>query len=115
MGWIGYNVSNKDTAFNFYNKYLGFKKMVLEGDLDFIIMTFSDNTLFEVINPNTPASVPVNYNVIGFEVENFEEAQSILKNRNVEFIGEPVKIPGFHFQFFKGPDEIVYEIIEIAN
>jgi len=51
---------------------------------------------------------------IGFEVDNFHELIEELKQRDAEFLGEPVEFrPGVWVVYFRGPDGEVCEFRQI--
>ena len=113
MGWIGYNVDDHKAAYQFYNKKLGLQAAALDTE-HFTAIPFSNQTIFEVLNRSTVMELPVNYPVIGFQVDNLKESVEILKERKVKLIGTlQSESPELAWQYFEGPDGIVYELIEL--
>jgi catechol 2,3-dioxygenase-like lactoylglutathione lyase family enzyme len=52
---------------------------------------------------------------IGFMVENFQKTCQDLKDRGVQFLGEPIEIrPGVFVAYFRGAEDEVCEMREIT-
>ena len=52
------------------------------------------------------------YNHIGLEVEDIEVAYSDLRERGYSFFMSPTDIPDLRIAFFRGPEDIVIELVQ---
>lgn len=52
------------------------------------------------------------YNHIGLEVEDIEVAYSDLRERGYSFFMSPTDIPELRIAFFRGPEDIVIELVQ---
>jgi catechol 2,3-dioxygenase-like lactoylglutathione lyase family enzyme len=52
------------------------------------------------------------YNHIGLEVENLEAAFAALSARGYSFFMPPTDIPDLRIAFFRGPEDIVIELVQ---
>ena len=65
----------------------------------------------EVINTDT--SQPFyGYNHMGFRVEDTDEAYKELTDKGFEFISPPMDVGANRIAFFKGPDNIIIEVLQ---
>ena len=62
---------------------------------------------------NTDTSLPFyGYHHMGFRVENTDKAYNELTDNGFEFIAPPVDAGGNRIAFFKGPDNIIIELLQ---
>jgi catechol 2,3-dioxygenase-like lactoylglutathione lyase family enzyme len=52
------------------------------------------------------------YNHIGLEVDDIESAHTDLRSRGCSFFMPPTDIPGLRIAFFRGPEQIVIELVQ---
>ena len=52
------------------------------------------------------------YNHIGLEVDDIETAHTDLRARGCSFFMPPTDIPGLRIAFFRGPEDIVIELVQ---
>ena len=124
---IHINVSDMDTAVDFYQRMFG-AKVVSQGqslpgrtttslDINGMRVLLSDK-LYPLNSPTRPAdSAPhMGLEHFGLETDNFDEAVADLKAKGAEFLTEPHEFrPGFKIAFVKAPDHVRIEIQKRAG
>ena len=133
LGHVGLSVSNMETSLHFYRDFLGMKVTmdldisddriarvigVPEAQCRIVHLQLGGGTL-ELFHYTKPAGTDSASTMrqcdrglshIGFEVDDFHAHIDQLRERNVEFLGEPVEFrPGVLVAYFRGPDGEVIE------
>jgi catechol 2,3-dioxygenase-like lactoylglutathione lyase family enzyme len=137
MDHVGVSVKNIDKAIEFYRDVLGMEKTLdrefdsplaqitgLEGARARVVhMRLGDSVveLFDYKHPRgrepRPDHKQADFGLIhiGFMVEDFQKTYQDLKDRGVQFLGEPVEIrPGVFVAYFRGAEEEVCEMRAIT-
>lgn len=55
------------------------------------------------------------YDHLAFEVDDIEAAHKTLSGKGYAFVGPPQQMPDMKVAFFKGPDNITVELIEVPS
>ena len=79
------------------------------------LFTLPSGRLFEIMGPDVPDVSLTNYALLGFEVDDIYEALRILQSRGVPIVGTPRDQGDVAWFFFRGPQGLVYEIIQIRR
>ena len=133
LGHVGLGVSNMKKSLEFYRDFIGMKVLmelditddrigrvigVKDAACKIAHLQLGDAVLelFEYTNPKGKNKAK-NINQydrgiihIGFEVDDFHTHIEQLKNRNIQFLGQPVEFrPGVWVAYFYGPDGEVIE------
>ena len=119
---LGFNlIKDKEVQGEKLSKALGLANVKLRIA---ILKQPADDILLELIEYKTPVAKNIPLNTpdilatghIAFNVDNIHLYYSELKNKGVEFISEPQKLPdGVAFCYFKDPDGAFLELIEFPD
>ena len=136
LGHVALSVSDMERSLEFYRDFLGMEPLMdlgiqddrigrvisQEGATCRIVHLILGDTILELFQYFAPqgenrATQMRQYDQglvhIGFEINEFEKHVQELRDRNVDFLGEPVEFrPGVWVLYFRGPDGEVCEFRE---
>jgi catechol 2,3-dioxygenase-like lactoylglutathione lyase family enzyme len=106
FSWVGISTRDFQASMRFFRDVLGLETWV-EGEDQAILKTESGQQL-ELFGEgrNLLATHPV----IAFEVDDLESACEELRRAGVELIGDIGRWNGFSWQYFRSPDDHIFEI-----
>ncbi|MDQ3986374.1 MAG: VOC family protein [Actinomycetota bacterium] len=109
IGWGGTRTENFSEMVGFLRDVLGLD--VSDEAQDFVSFRLGDGTKFEVFGPEEKdhdffTTGPV----VGFGVDDVDEARTELEKAGVDFIGPTHSEGQYKWAHFRGPDGNVYEI-----
>ncbi len=110
LGWLGIRTANFEETVRLFRDVMGVD--VVRDERDVVGFKFADGTGMEIWRPedefhNFFGSGPV----VGFCVDNVDEARARMEAAGIEFIGPIQRSGNASWNHFRGPDGNVYEII----
>jgi catechol 2,3-dioxygenase-like lactoylglutathione lyase family enzyme len=114
VGFVGIRTERLAEMVALFRDILGFPVARQEGDL--MSFELADGTILELFGPGDEFHTFFKTGpVVGFQVENFDEARRALIAAGVPFIGEVQRPGGVAWQHFCCPDGVILEIIGPAG
>src|SRR5437016_14296350 len=111
LSWMGVRTKEFDAMVRLFRDALGLELTHVEEG--FVILRTKDGDKVEIFGPNWKynkhfSSTPV----VGFLVDDMDEARKRLRKAGVELIGKVRKGEnGYAWQYFRGLDRNIYEIV----
>ncbi len=111
LSWMGIRTREFAGMVKLFRDSLGMK--LTHAEEGFAVLRTGDGDKVEIFGPNWKynkhfSSAPV----VGFLVDDMDEARSRLRKAGLELIGEVKKgEKGYAWQHFRGPDGNIYEIV----
>ena len=110
LGWVGIRTERFEETVGLFRDVMGLK--VIRQERNVVGFEFSDGAEMEVWRPEDEFhSFFGTGPVVGFRVDNFEEAQARMEAEGVEFLTPTQWSETVAWSHFRGPDGNVYEII----
>jgi catechol 2,3-dioxygenase-like lactoylglutathione lyase family enzyme len=115
LSWMGVRTREFAGMVELFSDVLGLE--LTHAEEEFAILRTGDGDKVEVFGPNWKynkhfSSAPV----VGFLVDDMDEARKRLRKADLELIGEVKKGEnGYAWQHFRGPDGNIYEIVFDPN
>ncbi len=108
--WLGLRTSKFEETVKFFKEVMGLELIREEQDL--VGFRLSSDTDMEVYSPhNEFHSFFTTGPVVGFLVDNVDEARATMEAAGIEFIGPIQRSGGTSWNHFRAPDGTVFEII----
>jgi catechol 2,3-dioxygenase-like lactoylglutathione lyase family enzyme len=109
LGWLGVRTERFEETTRFFREVMGLEMIRRERDV--VGFRFPDGTEMEVWRPEDDLhSFFTTGPVVGFRVDNAEEARARMEAAGVEFLTPVQRSEGATWSHFRGPDGNVYEI-----
>ena len=110
LAWVGTRTQRAGETADFFQHVMGLDLMI-ESD-DFYVLRLPDGSKVEVFGPSISDKAHFTTGpVVGFLVDDFDQAVSELRARNVEIVFGPQSSPdGNQWVHFRGPDGNLYEL-----
>lgn len=114
--WSTLNVTNLNHSIKFYEEIAGLSliRRIPAGPGTEIAFLGAGETQIELICDGNKKKIDIGEDISwGFEVESLEEALSLVKEKGIDVIGEPVQPnPNVRFFFIKDPDGMRIQLVE---
>jgi catechol 2,3-dioxygenase-like lactoylglutathione lyase family enzyme len=110
LGWLGGRTERFEETVRFFQNVMGLRQIRRERDV--AGFAFPDGTEVEVWRPEDEFHAFFGTGpVVGFRVEDFEDARARMEAEGVEFLGPVQRSENAAWVHFRGPDGNVYEVI----
>ncbi len=110
LGWLGVRTEKFEETVRFFRDVGGLQQIRRERNV--AGFAFPDGTELEVWRPEDEFHAFFGTGpVVGFRVEDFEDARARMEAEGVEFLGPVQRSEEASWVHFRGPDGNVYEII----
>jgi catechol 2,3-dioxygenase-like lactoylglutathione lyase family enzyme len=110
LGWLGVRTERFEETARFFREVMGLRQIRQEHDV--AGFAFPDGTEVEVWRPEDEFHAFFGTGpVVGFQVEDFEDARARMEAEGVEFLGPVQRSEKAVWVHFRGPDGNVYEVI----
>ena len=111
LGWLGIRTEKFEETTRFFSGVMGLEETRRERNVAGFV--FPDGTELEVWCPEDEFHSFFGHGpVVGFRVDDVEEARAEMEAAGVEFFGPIQRSGNTAWSHFRGPDGNVYEIIE---
>ena len=109
FGWLGIRTAHFEQTVTLFRDVMNLE--VVREEHDVVELRFPDNTEMEVWRPSDEFhSFFGTGPVVGFRVDDAEEARASMEAAGVEFLTPVQRSEGATWSHFRGPDGNVYEI-----
>ena len=112
IGWVGVTQSDMAAAERFFGELLELDEYDRMDDMGLVIYQLPSGQIFELISEQAPGSEQYRRPMLGFLVEDAEQAKAAMERRGLAFSSDVIRVPGAAWAFFKGPDGYTHEIVE---
>ncbi len=113
IAWVGIRTMDFDTMLHMFQTMMGLEVTHKEEENEFVVLRAADGDTVELFgpgskyNPHFAMSKPV----VGFLVDNIENASEELQSKGIEILGDIKRSKGgYAWQHFRGPDGNLYEL-----
>ena len=112
IGWVGVTQSDMAAAERFFGELLELDEYDRMDDMGLVIYQLPSGQIFELISEQAPGSEQYRRPLLGFLVEDAEQAKKTMERRGLAFSSDLIRVPGSAWAFFKGPEGYTHEIAE---
>lgn len=112
IGWVGVTQSDMTAAERFFGELLELDESGRMDDMGLVIYQLPSGQIFELISEQAPDSELYRRPLLGFLVEDAEQAKKTMESRGLAFSSDLIRVPGAAWAFFNGPDGYTHEIVE---
>ena len=112
IGWVGVTQPDMAAAERFFGELLELDEYDRMDDMGLVIYQLPSGQLFELISEQASGSEQYRRPVLGFLVEDAEQAKKTMERRGLAFSSDIFRVPGSAWAFFKGPEGYTHEIAQ---
>ena len=110
LGWLGIRTARFEETLRLFRDVMNLE--IVRQEYDMVGFSFPDGTEMEVWRPEDDFhSFFTTGPVVGFRVDDVEQARARMEAIGIEFFGPVQRSEGASWTHFRGPDGNVYEII----
>lgn len=108
--WVGTRTVSHDATVGFFRDVLGL--MVRHAEPDFTVLAVPDGSSVEVFGPASDYNRHLTHPVVGFLVDDLDEASAELRQAGIEIVLPIQRAATGAWLHFRAPDGFLYELTQ---
>ena len=112
IGWVGVTQTDMAKSERFFGELLELDEYGRMDDLGLVIYQLPSGQIFELIAEQAPDSAMYRRPLLGFLVEDAEQAKKTMEGRGLTFSSDLIRVPGSAWAFFQDPNGYTHEIVQ---